>query len=374
MKHTPTSKKTYQTFSMGYCLFCMLEKIRRFLFGRLIVFALLVFSNAIGAATNTGNSANSKFLIYQPWESHNTIDETIWANLGKDLNKLGYTHVIFQWGQYGDFSFWPDKGGGFLNRITNVHGTGKLKFIFGLYIGDDYYHKLGATDDQLEAYLAKSRELTLVNAKEIVRQKKNINGWYLPEEVDDYNWRTAKRQRLLFQHFSILATSLEVLKPNTPIYASAFFGGTTMAQTFARQLTEISTATKINWLIQDGLGTNRMTENETAEYLKKMAKHLPPTKWRGILEIFTIKKNEDGSSLFCRANQQEIKKRIKIWKHSTTRIPSVIFSGNQLASQYLNQSKCLSLQTTNEMDYQKADQFKFSPNYKPIIPLGLSSN
>ncbi len=200
--------------------------------------------------SHAAGAAAEKFIFYQPWLSHQQVSAATWNEMGQDLRAQGYTHVIFQWSQYGQNQFWGADKSSLLQRVVQTPGPKAIQYIFGLYLGEDYYAKLGQSDQALSQYLAQSRQFALQNARKIMQQSpRAVAGWYLPEEIDDLNWRTPARQKLLQAHFLALSKELKAIAPNTQIYASAFFGGHTPPADFAKQMNTLLRTTGMILLV-----------------------------------------------------------------------------------------------------------------------------
>ena len=113
------------------------------------------------------------------------------------------------------------------------------------------------------------------------------------------------------------------------VYASAFFSGASTPQEFAGLLLDMHRASGVIWLVQDGLGTGRLSEERTAEYLREIARTLPPAAWRGLLESFDEIRAEGQPPRFEPSDEATIAHRAGLWCASTGRQASVMFSLNQ---------------------------------------------
>ena len=168
-----------------------------------------------------------------------------------------------------------------------------------------------------------------------------MSAWYLPEEIDDLNWRTAARQALLSQHFSTMVSTLNQLSPGKPVYVSTFFGGHSSPKEYANFLKKIQHETGIIWIVQDGQGVLRKPKPNTAAYLREIQQTLPANAWIGLLENFT-ELDQATENRFCPASNAEIEKRRQLWCSATGREPEVYFSLNQLNEELLGHAnqKC----------------------------------
>lgn len=281
-----------------------------------------------------------QYIFYQPWLSHQNVSASSWRGMGQDLRTQGYTHMIFQWSQYGQTKFWDRSENSILQRVIQATSPKALDFIFGLYLGDDYYAKLGESDRVLSKYLAHSRSLAIQNAREIMQQSpRGVAGWYLPEEIDDLNWRSPARQKILRAHLLALSSELKALAPQVPIYASVFFGGNTPPTKFGQQINALIKATGIVVLVQDGLGTGRMSASQTQRYLRNFTAQLPRQHWHGLLETFDTLR-VGMVDYFCLTQPKALESRKELWLAATKKTPKAVFSINQLVPSQLNQLEC----------------------------------
>ena len=274
-------------------------------------------------------------IIWQPWARHGELDEAGWQALGRELVRQNYTHVLLQWSSYGSYEFWPrqQQMGWLASGLQHWRGTG-LKLVAGLHMAEDYYGALQQSDAALRAHLAATRTRSLAQARQIVQRPPplEVEGWYLPQEIDDLNWRSPGRQRMLRTFLSAMTGGIASLAPGmdaAPVYASAFFSGASTPREFARMLLNMHRASGVIWLVQDGLGTGRLSEERTAEYLREIARALPPAAWRGLLESFDEVRAEGQPPRFEPSDEATIARRADLWCASTGRQASVMFSLNQ---------------------------------------------
>ena len=88
-------------------------------------------------------------------------------------------------------------------------------------------------------------------------------------------------------------------------------------------------ASGVIWLVQDGLGTGRLSEERTADYLGEIARTLPPAAWRGLMESFDQIRVDGQPPRFEPSDEATIARRAELWCASTGRQASVMFSLNQ---------------------------------------------
>jgi hypothetical protein len=303
------------------------------------LFVLLLGSALAVHAACTPN--RQKIIIYQPWASHASTNTKQTKTITEELNKSQFTHVLFQWNRHGNQRFWLDDA---IGRVPKQIKQSAQQLIEGLYADPDYFQALKRSDAELDAYLASLRENHLMVASALsLQESKNISGWYLPEEIDDLNWRSPQRQQMISNHFKNLVAQLKALNPNAPVYASTFFGGHSSPQDYANLLKKIHQDSGIIWLVQDGLGVRRHPQPNTRQYLHIIKRTLPTASWLGLLETFTELDQTDDNR-FCPATRKEVETRRKLWCRATGKEPEVYFSLNQFNNQLLGHQnmKCKS--------------------------------
>ncbi|WP_297572907.1 DUF4434 domain-containing protein [uncultured Deefgea sp.] len=274
-----------------------------------------------------------KTVILQPWQSQSEVTPANARRINRQLDAQGFGIVLLQWSRSGQAEFWPSDGSGWLHNRLLLNGH--RSYIMGLYSDPSFFKALDLPDNKLEAYLSGLRELSLAEAKKIIVQSKvKIIGWYLPEEIDDLNWRTPARQAMLMRHYQAISRDLKALRPDLPVYASSFFGGFSPPKEYAEMLRSLQQQTGIQWMVQGGQGVLRKPQPATASYLSAVNAALPRQQWSGILEVFT-EQDSAKAQRFCPANVSEVQQRKAVWCAATGYSPTVYFSLNQLSESML---------------------------------------
>jgi len=278
-----------------------------------------------GTPPETCPAPPHRAIFYQPWNVHQALSPAHFARMGAELKRQGVDELIVQWTQYGSSDFWTTPRP-WLARMLRASHQG---LVLGLYADPDYFKWLDLPDAQLAHRLTLLRAKSLRLAQRILEQPPpNLRAWYLPEEIDDLHWRTPERQRLLAEHLQILSHKLHRLRPGLKVYISSFSGGHGSPQDQADLLKRLNASTGLIWLIQDGLGLRRSQAIDTAAELRLLSQALPPTAWRGVLELFD-EQEEQPAQRFCPASSLEIQRRLALWCQATGRQPEAWFSLNQ---------------------------------------------
>src|SRR6185312_4826123 len=102
----------------------------------------------------------------------------------------------------------------------------------------------------------------------ILKKHRSFAGWYVPEEIDDVNWRAPESRRILITHLSALGTELRRLAPSNPIAISTYSQAQSSPEFFGQFWDDVFRQTPINLLFfQDGVGVSNLELNELPSYL-----------------------------------------------------------------------------------------------------------
>ena len=249
-------------------------------------------------------------------------------------DELGHSKpLVLQWSRHGSNDYWPKSGAGWLQGA--LQDAAPLYLIHGLYLDDRYDAALRGSDQKLSLLLQNSRQQSVKQAKHLLQAMPNgLRAWYLPEEIDDLNWQTPQRQKLLVEHLLALRQSLGAVKKGLPIHMSAYFGGHGSAQVFAAFLRTVHEQTGIVWILQDGQGVIRSPAPDTLHYLRVIHETLPAQAWIGLIEAFD-ERQVQGQTQYCPASANELRARQAVWCLATGRAAQAVFSLSQLHPEIL---------------------------------------
>jgi len=274
-------------------------------------------------------------IVWQPWASHAQLSVADWRQLGEVAQHEGYVRVLVQWSRFGDTEFWPASGPRWLEDGLAHWRDLPLRLIMGLYMGQDYYQVLAQSDPALRAHMLLCRDHSLEQAQRLLSHPPAlpVDGWYLPQEIDDLNWRRATRERMLRTYLGAMRDGLARLAPGRaelPVYVSAFFSGASTPGNFASLLARLHRDTGVVWVVQGGMGTHRLSDARTAAYLRAISNTLPETAWVGLLEVFDQQPASGAApATFEPSTDAEVEQRRALWCASTGRQPEMTFSLNQ---------------------------------------------
>ncbi len=206
-------------------------------------------------------------VIYQPQLRDMTVSDSFWPRSFKSLRQQGFDTLVLQWTRHGD-SFSAGAPRDWLDRRVQEALEANLNIVIGLYADPEVFPALEVTSDLLEPYFLRSTEANIQLARTWISNipKDRLSGWYLPLEIDDRRWRSAKDASTLGRFLIRDVRELHRLI-DKPVYISAFFKGNSSPEQFKALLTSINKATGLKIWVQDGRGTGVLLPPETSLYL-----------------------------------------------------------------------------------------------------------
>ncbi|UTH74155.1 DUF4434 domain-containing protein [Chromobacterium sp. IIBBL 290-4] len=209
-------------------------------------------------------------VFYQPQLRDQAVAASEWPGIFNALRQQGFDAVVWQWTRHGAAFADGEERSWLLARMSEARAAG-LAQIVGLAADPDFFQKQQAGKETLAPYLQALRRQDASQAAGLLHQLgvEAIQGWYLPAEADDRNWRETDRQALLTDYLRQTREDLSALLPR-PVYISAFFNGNAAPDAFGRLLDGIAASGVKVWL-QDGAGASRLSAPERALYLDALA-------------------------------------------------------------------------------------------------------
>ena len=242
-----------------------------------LVALLLMAATLCRAGESTCQVGPVRGIFYQPWQSDLCLTRLDWERRMVRLRENGLDTLYLQWLRYGEIDFLDahlKKDGLFIQVLLDTAANQGIGVYVGLFSDPDFFHSLGLSTVKLDKYLFQLREKTLgLAAKFQARYGKHpaFQGWYLPEEIDDLNWQSAPRRKLLSDHMHYLGSALGSLGQKKPLAFSVFFSGALSPEAFARFCGQLVKGSDCFVLVQDGLG-GRMDMATTRRYHESLSR------------------------------------------------------------------------------------------------------
>lgn len=225
---------------------------------------VFVIAAMLCAFAGSALAQNTPALFYQPQENDRHITPAQWQNIWQQSRANGYGTLIVQWTSYGEIDFGGKQG--WLAKSLQIAQDNHLSLIVGLHMDPAYYNRLSEIDTAgTGAYLENQLGLSLKQADK-VRQGwgLDISGWYVPLELDDWNFVQQARRDIINERLRGLAARL-----NHPLHISSFSGGKLTPDAYGRWLESLNAAGIHVWA-QDGAGTGTLPPFAQKTYLKAL--------------------------------------------------------------------------------------------------------
>ncbi|WP_432720937.1 DUF4434 domain-containing protein [Jeongeupia wiesaeckerbachi] len=207
-------------------------------------------------------------IIYQPQLRDRDVPAASWTHIFGVARAQGFDTLVVQWTQHGEGGFTAPADQDWLAaRFADADAAG-LKLVLGLNSDPDFYIRQQQPARMLTGYLRRlSRDnLSLAKLWAGRLDPALIQGWYLPAEIDDVQWRDADANDVLTHYLSNEAKQLRAVV-DRPVYASSFFAGNMAPQTYAQMLRQLEQDSGIRLWVQDGAGTAKLNVAERQVYL-----------------------------------------------------------------------------------------------------------
>lgn len=225
---------------------------------KILLTALLLvapFANAMNA------------VMYQPQLRDITVTDAQWQSVLSKLKGQGIDTLVLQWSRYDD-AFRDGKSRAWLEQKAQLTAANGMKLVIGLAADGRFFERQKQPLPALENYLNRLRANDIAVAKRWVDVlgEKSIAGWYISSELDDLRWRDPKMQQAALSWLGKTRLSLAGVA-DKPVAVSSFFAGNMTPDSYRKWVTTISHSGVKVW-VQDGAGTQMLTNAERALYLK----------------------------------------------------------------------------------------------------------
>ncbi len=234
-----------------------------------ILFLSFLFLPVLGEAKepSTIQAPHIEGTFIQLWSDHAQWTEGEWKKLFGYFRRLKINQLVVQWTVYDEVTF-PSV----LEKILSLSDSAGIKVLVGLAHHSDYWKKIQQPPEQVENYfkkkLARSQSIAQLLLPS-VQKHASFAGWYIPEEVDDVNWKSEKAQLVLFAYLRDLSAHLKELTSDKLVAISGFSNATMSPPVFGKFWESLLEGSEIDVvLFQDGIGANKLLLEELPIYLE----------------------------------------------------------------------------------------------------------
>lgn len=233
-----------------------------------------------------GFAEAGRAIFYQPQQRDLELSEARWPVIFNEIRAKGIDTLIVQWTAYGDVFASEAKREWLKRRLEQAIQSG-MTVIIGLNADPELFSRLEQPANVLDDYFRLQRKFDTDLAKYwlSVLPNNQISGWYITLEIDDRRWRDAKALEVLKAHLQTEVSALNAVG-DKPVYISSFFAGNMTPTLYAGMLSQLGRDTKIQILVQDGAGTEKLTAAERALYLNTLSDCNAPVAQGVVYEIF----------------------------------------------------------------------------------------
>lgn len=213
---------------------------------------------------------NATFL--QLWRSHLDLSPDDWRVRLSAYRRLGCREIFLQWagleGGRPDDWMAPDA---VLRRILDEAEHQGLGVYVGLPYDQRWWDVLAGTDKAgFTAYLEQTRARGAAYMESAPWPKRRaFRGWYLPYELEQYNWAPAERQAQLIPWLDAFSRTAQATSQGVPCistYHSRLPGEGSLMKLWSGILDQV----RIHPMIQDGVGVAGLANYQTLEPLHDM--------------------------------------------------------------------------------------------------------
>ena len=206
-------------------------------------------------------------VMYQPQLRDTTVSDAQWQSVLSKLKGQGIDTLVLQWSRYDD-AFTGGESRAWLERKAQLTTASGLKLVIGLAADGQFFERQKQPMPALENYLNHLRANDVAVAKRWVEVlgEQAISGWYISNELDDRRWRTPQMQQVAENWMNNTRLSLAAVA-DKPVAVSSFFAGNMTPDSYRKWITTLNHSGVKVWM-QDGAGTQVLTETERALYLQ----------------------------------------------------------------------------------------------------------
>lgn len=206
-------------------------------------------------------------VMYQPQLRDTTVSDAQWQSVLSKLKGQRIDTLVLQWSRYDD-AFTGGESRAWLERKAQLTTASGLKLVIGLAADGQFFERQKQPMPALESYLNHLRANDVAVAKRWVEVlgEQAISGWYISSELDDRRWRTPQMQQVAENWMNNTRLSLAAVA-DKPVAVSSFFAGNMTPDSYRKWITTLNHSGVKVWM-QDGAGTQVLTETERALYLQ----------------------------------------------------------------------------------------------------------
>ncbi|WP_022981210.1 DUF4434 domain-containing protein [Ideonella sp. B508-1] len=207
----------------------------------------------------------------QPWRSHEALSAEDWRQRLGLMRELGCRELVVQWtGLYGAANDWMLPPA-LLTLLFDEAARQGVGIRLGLPYDERWWTTLAAPQPgALQAFLDQTRERSLAAMRsDPWSRHAAFLGWYLPYEIDQYNWAAPERRRMLCAWLQTLAAE-PTRRGQSRLAVSTFFSRLQTTGSLDGLWAEILDVAPLRPMLQDGVGVAGMGNYAGLEPLRRL--------------------------------------------------------------------------------------------------------
>lgn len=217
----------------------------------------------------TAPSHRFQGTFIQPWKSHENLSLDEWRRRLRTTRELGCDEIVLQWSatEGGPFPWTlPDK---LIHLIFDEAAREGMSIRMGLPYDERWWAVLSSEQPQvLKDFFAATQERCLTYAQTAPwSHKPGFRGWYLPYELDQYNWAAPERRAQLVAWLQAIAAGTS--RPQ-PLAVSTFHSQLPTAGKLTTLWSDILDKVMLRPMLQDGVGVAGMGNYAGLEPLRNL--------------------------------------------------------------------------------------------------------
>ncbi len=203
-----------------------------------------------------------------------------WQEDLDQMSRVGIRTLIVQWSAEDGIAYFrgdlpdPEKHDA-LERLFEAARGRDMAIHLGLRSRRDYWTQLSARDIVLRDYLLVRIGENEQVQKALLKQfgkRPELAGYYIPDEIDDLNWRTPGRIAIVRGYLDLMCRRIRANDPKREISVSAFCRSRTDPHVFAKNLLAIAGTNALDHvIIQDGTGVGDPSPRYAPIYFQALA-------------------------------------------------------------------------------------------------------
>ena len=284
-----------------------------------VLIVLLVFSTLTAPAWADG-SVSSTFIQIDSGKASLSVSD--WKKMFASFRALGIGEIVLQWTATNKAPYFkpyqrvkmPLAPAEFLDIAHQNHLGVKI----GLLHDPEFWVRIEERPSSLNVYFTRVTEDSLRLAEELfpeIASHPAFAGWYLPQEIDDVNWKDRKKRKVLCHFMKDITSRLKIIAPRASISISTFSNGKLSPGGFASMWDELLSSSRLDTVyFQDGIGTKKLDFYSVPIYFKslKVVTEKHGVSFIPIVEFFEIPEPGGSEKGFGAGSTNRIKKQLKI--------------------------------------------------------------